>query len=98
MRNFRVLKFFKIDLALNDIPDLQLEYLPAFGVYLRDDKALRVYQEEKISHKKMLKFINEWSKLLTKEEYEALEKESEEQEFDRLIVSALSFMRNDNLF
>lgn len=81
----RVLKFFKIDLTLNDILGLQLYHLPSFGVYLREDKTLRLYGEETISYKKLLDFVNDQSKLLTKEEVKELEKEAEVKHFDSLI-------------
>src|SRR5688572_22591700 len=84
---YRVLKFFKIDLSLNDIPELRLEYSPSFGVYLRDDKSLRLYEEETISYKKVLDFVNGHTKLLSQEEFEKLKREADAAYLDELIVS-----------
>jgi len=88
LSSLRGVKFYKINLSLNDIPELQLSYVPAFGGYIRGNKELELYEDEKISYDKILDFIYDSSKLFTKEQYEELKKEADALYFDSLMVTS----------
>jgi len=77
--NFKTIgniRFYKINLSLNDIPGLQLEYLPAFGVYpIENKQKLILYDKDTISLMSVLEFISQRAKMMSTEQLEELKRE-----------------------
>ena len=90
LRRYKILQFYHIDLTLNDIPDLNLIYIPAFGVFKGNSKEPIIYQDEKISERRILDFVTETTELLSPQEYANLKKEIEVMQFDELMVRLLN--------
>jgi len=85
----RVLKFYRINLSLNDVPTLQLQYLPAFGGYPRSDKTLKLFDDEQISYQKVLQFIYDTTDFMTTEQFTQVKDEINAMYFDSILVILL---------
>jgi len=81
----RVLKFYRINLSLNDVPTLQLQYLPAFGGYPRSDKTLKLFDDEQISYQKVLQFIYDTTDFMTTEQFTQVKDEINAMYFDSIL-------------
>ncbi len=82
----RVLKFYRINLSLNDVPSLQLQYLPAFGGYSRSDKTLKMFDDDQISYHKLLQFIYDTTDFMTTEQFAQIKGEMNAMQFDSILV------------
>jgi len=81
----RVLKFYRINLSLNDVPGLQIKYLPAFGGYPIKDKTLRLFEADQISYDKVLDFIHHTTDMMTAEQYKKVKGDVDAMYFDAIL-------------
>jgi len=82
----RVLKFYRINLSLNDVPSLQIKYLPAFGGYPRQNKQLELFDDDQISYQKVLDFIYYKTDVMTSEQFQTVKNEIDAMYFDAILV------------